>query len=424
MSENLLRFNDFISPSVRVIIKTKIETILNKIYPRSTTLKNILISENLNINSQYLLMKNPIDLNKPIIDLVAKKKDILAEFELIIEIDILDLDFNTSNKSEIHYFKILRPFENPFRILCFSPKDNNISIIKFPYQTLCYFGLENFTCSKSSYCNTPYDLYISGGNFGFEDSGESKNFFKINNIKIKIEKLDELPIEKGNHSMIFIPKKYIYFIGGRNRGTFYYDIILKTFKLWAPLKSKKLYPALVLVNNSIIYTFGRQNKIVDRDFIEKTNIKSSPRWEVVNVKIGEPFTLRRFGAVSSNDGRIYFVGGRKEKGDKVFFFDIKNNQIDRSNQINSAIKISESNFYKLNEFTSVLLPQETKGDIKIIIFNRRTKRFRKAKYERDYDIVSQKECLEIVVACQNDNETKIKSEINYKKIGIKNAELT
>ena len=422
MSENLLRFYDFISPSVRVIIKSKIETILNKIYPRSTTLKNILTSENLNINSQYLLMKNPIDLNKPIIDLVVKKKDILTEFELIIEIDILDLDFNTSNKSEIHYFKILRPFENPFRILCFSPKDNNISIIKFPYQTLCYLGLENFTCSKSSYCNTPYDLYISGGNFSFEDSGESKNFFKINNIKIKIEKLEELPIEKGNHSMIFIPKKYIYFIGGRNRGTFYYDIILKTFKLWAPLKSKKLYPALVLLNNSIIYTFGRQNKIEDRDFIEKTNIKSSPKWEVVNVKIGQPFTLRRFGAVSSNDGRIYFVGGRKEKGDKVFFFDVKNNQIDRSNQINSTIKISESNFYKLNEFTSVLLPQETKGDIKIIIFNRRTKRFRKAKYERDYDIISQKECLEIDGDYQNDNETKIKSEINYKKIENKYVE--
>ena len=120
-------------------------------------------------------MKNPIDLNKPIIDLIIKKKDILTEFELIIEIDILDLDFNTSNKNETQYFKILRPFENPFRILCFSPKDNNISIKKFPYKTLCYFGLENFTCSKSSYCNTPYDLYISGGNLGFEDSGESKN---------------------------------------------------------------------------------------------------------------------------------------------------------------------------------------------------------------------------------------------------------
>ena len=148
---------------------------------------------------------------------------------------------------------------------------------------------------------------------------------------------------------------------------------------------------------------------MDRDFIEKTNIKSSPRWEVVNVKIREPFTLRRFGAVLSNDDRIYFVGGRKEKGDKVFFFDVKNNQIDRSSQINSAIKISESNFYKLNEFTSVLLPQETKGDIKIIIFNRRTKRFRKAKYERDYDIITQSEYLEIDNNYQNDNETKIKS---------------
>ena len=413
MSEKLLSFDDFISPIVRVIIKSKIETILNKIYPRNTTFKSILFSENLNPNAQYSIMKNPIDLNKPIIELVPKK-NIITELELVIEADILDLDFNTFDRRDSVYFKILRPFENPFRILSFSPKDNNISIKKFPYQTLHYFCLDNFTCSKSSYCNTPYDLYISGGNGGTEGSAECKNFIKINNTKIKIEKLEELPLEKESHSMIFIPKKYIYFIGGKNRGTFYYDIIFKTFKLWGPLKSKKIYPALVLVNNSIIYAFGQQNKITDIDFIEKTNIKISPKWEIVNVKLGQQFTLRRFGAVLSNDDRIYFVGGRKNKDDKILFFDIKNKQIDKSNQINSAIKISESNFYNLNDFSSVLLPQETKGDIRIIIFNRRTKRFRKAKYERDYDIISQNEYLEI--DNNFENEIQIKSEINYKII--------
>ena len=70
MSENLLKFDDFISPTVRVIIKSKIEIILNKIYPKNTIFKNILISENLNPDAQYSLMKNPIDLNKPIIDIV------------------------------------------------------------------------------------------------------------------------------------------------------------------------------------------------------------------------------------------------------------------------------------------------------------------------------------------------------------------
>ena len=413
MYENILNFEDFISPVVRVIIKNNIEVITNKIYPRNTIFKDILKSEGLNPDVQYTLMDNPIDLSKPIIDLIPKNRNILTELELFIEANILDLDSNQEKKNDNLYFRILRPFEKPFRILSFSPQENNISIKKFPFQTINFFHLENFSCSKSSYCNTHYDLYISGGG-GPEDEGGRKNFFKINNIKITIEKLEDLPWEKEYHSMIYIPRKYIYFIGGNNRGTFYYDFINKTFKYWAPLKSKKRYPALVLVNNSIIYAFGQQNKLTDKDFIEKTNIKSNPKWEIINIKISEPFTLRRFGAVLSDDEKIYFVGGRKQKDDKIFFYDIKNNEIDKANQINSAIRISESNFYKLNDFTSILIPQETKGDIRIIIFNRRTKKFRKAKYEKDYDLQSQKEFLEM----QNNNEDEIlvKPEINFKII--------
>ena len=319
MSDNPLNFEMFIAPNVRVIIKNKIEIITNKIFPRNTLFKDILISEGLSPDIQYTLMNNPIDLNKPIIDLIPKYRDIITEFELIIEANILDLVSNNSNQKDNSYFKILRPFENPFRILSFSPQENNISIKKFSSQTLNYFGLENFSCIHSSYCNTPYDLYISGGRRYVEDVGERKNFLKINNVRINIEKLDDLPWEKECHSMIFIPRKYIYFIGGNNKSTFYYDFINKKFSLWAPLKSNKKYPALVSVNNSFIYAFGQQNKLTDKDFIEKTNIKSQPKWEIINVKISEPFSLRKFGAVLSNDDKIYFVGGRKQKGDRVFF---------------------------------------------------------------------------------------------------------
>jgi len=411
MKENNIKYENSIAPIIRVIIKNKIEVISNKTYPKEITFKNILESEELNSDIPYTFMNNPIDINKPIIELVPKNKDILTEVELIIETDTLDLN---TNQKEVSYYKILRPFDKPFRILCFSPIDNNISIKKFPYQTLSYFGLDNFSCSKSSYCNTPFDLYISGGRGISELEGEGKNFFKINNMKISIEKLEDLPLEKEYHSMIYIPPKYIYFIGGNNRATFYYDLINKSFTMWSPLKQNKKYPALILVNNSVIYAFGSQKKLTDTDFIEKTNIKKKPKWEVVNVKISEPFSLRKFGAVLSNDDKIYFVGGRKERDDRVFYFDLKTNEIDKTNQINTAIKIHEPNFYNLNEYSSVLIPQETKGDVRIIIFNRRTKKFRKARYEKDYDLVSQKEVLEAV--SNNPDDTPPKAEINIKKI--------
>jgi hypothetical protein len=264
MNENNLKYEHSIAPIVRVIIKNKVEVISNKIYPKEITFKNILESEELNPDIHYTFMNDPIDINKPIIELIPKNKDILTEIELIIEADTLDLN---PNQKDVSYYKILRPFEKPFRILSFSPIDNNISIKKFPNQTLTYFGLDNFSCSKSSYCNTPFDLYISGGGGSAELEGEKKNFFKINNIKISIEKLEDLPLEKECHSMIYIPPKYIYFIGGNNRATFYYNLINKSFSLWTPLKKSKKYPALVLVNNSVIYAFGSQNKLTDKDLI-------------------------------------------------------------------------------------------------------------------------------------------------------------
>ena len=33
------------------------------------------------------------------------------------------------------------------------------------------------------------------------------------------------------------------------------------------------------------------------------------------------------------------------------------------------MKIYDSNFYNINEFTTVVIPQETNGDIKFIAFN-------------------------------------------------------
>ena len=135
MHENILNFEDFISPVVRVIIKNNIKVITNKIYPRNTIFKDILKSEGLNPDVQYTLMDNPIDLSKPIIDLIPKNRNILTELELFIEANILDLDSNQEKKNDNLYFRILRPFEKPFRILSFSPQDNNISIKKFPFQT-------------------------------------------------------------------------------------------------------------------------------------------------------------------------------------------------------------------------------------------------------------------------------------------------
>ena len=241
-TENTLTFEDYISPIIRVIIKNETEIITNKIYPKNLPFKSILISEKLPVDINYTIQKNVIDINKPLIELVSKTSEELTDLELVIESeDILDISekrINKSNNQDIRY-KILRPYQKPFRILCFNSLENSVSIQKYEKQTLEFFGLKNFVLSKSSYCNSSNDLYIS--------HGENRNFYKINKIKLNIEKLDDIPWEKKYHSMIYIPMKYIYFIGGNSRVTFYYDFINKIFKLWSPLKYLEKYPGLAML---------------------------------------------------------------------------------------------------------------------------------------------------------------------------------
>ena len=413
MKLSSLSYEDYISPTIRVIIKNKIEVILNKIYPKKVSLKSILLSEGLPFNNNYYFQKNLIDINTPLIDIISNNINNITSLEIIVESEnILDTINNNGNINyyQNNFYKILCPYEKPFRILCFRPKENSVSIIKYTKENLNFFGLDNFSISKSSYCNTYNDLFLS--------TGYHNIFLKINHIKLNIEKLDNIPWEKKYHSMIYIPRKYIYFIGGNNKATFYYDFINNNFSMWAKMKFQHKYPSLVFVNNTTIYAFGQQKQISDNNFIEKSNIKMNPKWEVLNVKLSEPFCLKKFGGAFSDDEKIIFVGGKKEKNEKIFYFDLKTNEISKTSQINTGMKIGECNFYKINEFSSVLIPQESKGDIKLILFNQRTKKFRKIRYERDYDMTSEKHLLEPDEEFLSEN-LNLNTEINLKKIGYK-----
>ena len=296
---NLL-YEDYISPIIHLIIKNELEIITNKIVPKNLPFKSILISEGLPFDINYSIENKIIDINKPIIELISEKSDELTDVELIIDSEnILDISDNQKNKLDnknIQY-KILCPYQKPFRVLLFNSMENSVSIKKYDKENLEFFQLSNFNLSKSSYCNSNNDLYIS--------TGETRNFYKINNIKLNIEKLDDIPWSKKYHSMIYIPNKYIYFIGGNTKATFYYDFINKIFKLWAPLKYIETNPGLVYVNKTYIYSFGHQKKLDDFNFIEFTNIKKRAKWDVINIKLREPFNLKKFACVLSKDEKIY-----------------------------------------------------------------------------------------------------------------------
>ena len=373
---NIRRYSneDYIAPIVHLIVMSKKDILLNKIVPKKSTLRDILKEEGLK-GKEYTLNGKPLNLDDKIIDIIPKNYKSLSKIELIIEEIQLILD-----NSRIYYERILKPLENPFRVLVFTPNEFDVSIKTYPNETLKSFQLNNYLETSSSYCNTPKDLYISGG--------RGKNFWKINSIKTNIEKLKDLPKNKENHSMIYIPKRYIYFIGGNNKDTFYYDETFDSFSSWAEMNKQVKSPALALVNNSNIYSFGEQNNNSKTDFIEKTSLKNSnsPSWETIYLKKNLVFPLKDFGAAISDDNEIYFLGGRKEKMEKTYKFNLKTQEIEICKQENTSLVPIDKNFYPLNDFNSAMIPDsKLEKDIQVVVFNKKRKKYRKVLYQKNLD---------------------------------------
>ena len=258
---------DYVAPVTRVIVFLKDEVLLNKIVSKKARLREIFISGNLDPNGTYMMDGRPLDVNKTIFELLPKYTDQLTDVKLIIHAIKLDLQ---EDNQEIYFDPVLKPFENPFRILVFSPAEFTTSFKRYPANTIKYYGLENFSDTASAYCNTDKGLYISGG----KNRGKgTKDFLKICNLRLTIERLPEIPIKKENHSMVFVPKNYIYFVGGCSKDTFFFDTSSNLFGEWAPLKQEKISPALALVNNRYLYAFSEQKEKKKFDFIERTDIK-------------------------------------------------------------------------------------------------------------------------------------------------------
>ena len=322
-----------------------------------------------------VLDNKPLDTNKTIIELLPSNSEQLTEVKVIIQ--AIKMNLEDENK-EIYFDPVLKPFENPFRILVFSPKGFTASFQKYPLNTLKKYGLE----TSSAYCNTDKALYISGG----KNRGKgTKDFLRVCSLKLTIERLPDITIKKENHSMIYIPKNYIYFVGGNSKDTFFYDTSSNLFGDWAPLRQEKISPALALVNNRFLYAFSEQKEKKKFDFFEKTDLKKIPEWEKITVKVIEPFPMHNFGAAVGNDGKVYFLGGRRDKTEKIYCYNIIKNIIEPCGQENSSLKISDKTFYFLNEYNSALIPTEIRDDVQIILFNRTKNKFRKLHYAKDID---------------------------------------
>ena len=344
-------------------------------------------SDSIKLKQKYLLNDKEINNDDLLINLIQEyaisKKIINATFS--IELD----EFNNIGDEEILLYKrILQPKLDNFGLYIFIPETGSLSLEVYPEKITKYFKLKKIN-KLSSYCNSYDSLFISGGIYNKE---EIKDFWIVNNQNFKIEK-KLMPNPKSNHSMIYIEinnNQIIFFIGGNDLSTFYYDINNKNFVLWGNISSSSyIRPSLIQIEN-FLYCFNFSLDENNKIFFEKTKLDSEKHiWEKVypnfeKDELKKIFLNNNFSISKCAGKKIIFISGKNNpaKNEKIFLYDIKLNlfyvNIICNNQFVDSI---DKSFYKVNNTHNIILPDfsNEKVSYEIGILNKIKCTFRKIK---------------------------------------------
>jgi hypothetical protein len=277
------------------------------------------------------------------------------------EINERQSEIEENNKLNISYEEYL-----PSQIgkLCFDPillfiydsKKNSFHVQKYD-QLLIDLSKLNQT---SSCCNGNNKLFISGG---IDENNEIVDKLWIFDL---VDYNVEEPIQinpKNCHSMIYIPKQYIFLVGGNDESTLYLNIEDSKIENWADLNKKRIEPALIQVNN-FLYVFDNVNKNEEiNDFVltfEKTNLLSpKPTWELIRPNLateilGTKIIPKFFGVAKDSIEDIIFLGGNiLDEHDnlediKNYKYNIEKNLIEFSEVPFVNIQLREKKFLSFN----------------------------------------------------------------------------
>ena len=221
----------------------------------------------------------------------------------------------------------------------------------------------------SSICNGKNILYLSGGDTA-KKSGKSQqtNFFtSIDLLNTKsINDLPTLNIPRSLHSMIYIPKKYIYIVGGGTLETELYDIEKKSIIIDSKMKEIRNECTLFVMNNSILYAFCGIS--VDGSFIstvERCNLRQKERiWSYVNYTTADNTLFEEcfyVGSFFSDTSVILFAANEDDKNEfSNILFDLEDEDNPTLSYYESGGKINdvvpEKMFHPIRQNLSIMIP--------------------------------------------------------------------
>ena len=236
----------------------------------------------------------------------------------------------------------------------------------------------NYFSRKSSYCNAKNNLFIYEG---LDESNIIDKSCKFISINLKNNNINYIASDFPSrilHSMIFIPEKYIFIIGGKNSK----DILFYTIKdgnkkcdtYLYQLPCELLEPSLITVDNRYLYAFENSTfclHIIRTDFI------SILPFEEIQLKNDNFITMNQkfFGVVKQRNS-ILFLGGQMLYPEQYlsknsFEFNYSSNKLNQSQRKFQFFDFFEKTFIPLGDETYIQLVEYTNENNyfpKIIIF--------------------------------------------------------
>ena len=225
----------------------------------------------------------------------------------------------------------------------------------------------------SSYCSCKNVLYICGGeskeNIGTNNRNYISNFTKIDLFSTEsINELPDLENPRAWHSMIFIPPKFIFIVGGDTKVVELFDIEKQKLTPDSELNEIRNECTLFCLDDSILFALSGIS--INGSYIkniEKCNLRAAEReWKIIKLKesdveIQNCFYISCFASTSSSI--ILFAANENENHDfnSLEFEEKEDNEEEGSLKLfNSNMKISDvcpdKMFHPINDSTSILIP--------------------------------------------------------------------
>lgn len=365
--------------TLSVIIKYENSLYFNKFYPLSFTISSI-ISDFSFINKNNPLYKSLTlhdlkytNTNNEIIDQSKTLKETVppSAKEYTIVILIHGLSGIVTNSVQYFLDNLLlagKPFANPFMVKVFNIKTNQIHSQRFTKNIIDKNHLDLYY-QNSAYCNGNNSLYISCGESNGVISG---HFWRIDLKSYKVDLFESIT-PRCFHSMIFIPNVYVFAIGGKELRTVEYINIENGKKyLYEDIDDEMIEPSLIFVNDTFLYAVTNVNKLL----ILRSNLRKKTKWEMLTPKIPKSLqiTQKFFGVSLGENNTLIFIGGSmnfNNGGKFIFTYDINENEITQSTIEFKTIDFSEKTFLPRDENSFFQIPNEHKGNSRIIVYNKK-----------------------------------------------------